>query len=154
MSVQAALERNKHTMFISFFETMQQCENDRDLKYEDIQERYSWNTDEQMWTECQKVTGTFGHMVSISPSLGDLFYMWLVLKHKAGPTSFEDLHTVDGELYPDFKGVCIALGLWEDDSQWIEAMAETVQISHPLCHPRIVLQHPSELQPDISKNNF
>lgn len=57
--------------------------------------------------------------------------MWLPLKHTTDPTSIEDLGTVDGELYHDFKGACIALGLCEDDSQWMEAMAEAVRISHP-----------------------
>jgi hypothetical protein len=42
--------------------------------------------------------------------------MWRLLDHMSGLTSFEDLHTVDGELYPDFKGACISLGLCEDDS--------------------------------------
>jgi hypothetical protein len=58
--------------------------------------------------------------------------MWLLLKHMSGLTSFEDLHTVDGELYPDIKGACISLGLCEDDSKWIESLAEAVQISHLL----------------------
>ncbi|KAL7481391.1 hypothetical protein ACHAW6_009557 [Cyclotella cf. meneghiniana] len=108
MSVQAALERNKRTMLISWFVTMQQCENDCNLEYEDIQERYSWSADERMRTEHQRV---FGRMVSISPSLGSA--------------------TDNGELYPDFKDACIALGLCEDDCQRIEDMAEAVQISHP-----------------------
>lgn len=56
--------------------------------------------------------------------------MRLLLKHRLGPTSFEDLRTVEGELYPDFKGACIAMGLCDDDSQWIQAMEEAVQISH------------------------
>jgi hypothetical protein len=42
---------------------------------------------------------TFSYMVSISPSLCNSFYMWLLVKHASGPTSFEDLHAVDGELY-------------------------------------------------------
>lgn len=129
-SVQNALDRNRRTMLTSFFETMELCPNDRDLKYEDMTERYSWHADSRMWTDRQRETGTFGRMVSVSPNLGDLFYMRLLLKHRLGPTSFEDLRTVEGELYPDFKGACIAMGLCDDDSQWIQAMEEAVQISH------------------------
>jgi hypothetical protein len=70
-------------------------------------------------------------MVSINPNSGDLFYLRMLLRNRAGPTSFEDLRTVDGVIFPDFKGACIAMGLCEDDSQWIEAMKEAVEISTP-----------------------
>lgn len=57
-SVQNALDRNRRTMLTSFFETMERCPNDRDLKYEDMTERYSWHADSQMWTDRQRETGT------------------------------------------------------------------------------------------------
>jgi hypothetical protein len=44
-STAEALERNSRTMLISYFETMARCEHDRNLKYEDIQERYSWHAE-------------------------------------------------------------------------------------------------------------
>jgi hypothetical protein len=72
----------------------------------------------------------------------------MLLKNRAGATSFEDLRTVEGEMHGNFKGVCIALGLCvDDDSQWIEAMNEAVDVATPFvirqlfatilleCHP-------------------
>eukprot|EP00956_Cyclotella_meneghiniana_P009871 scaffold13641_cov42-Cyclotella_meneghiniana.AAC.15 len=146
-SAQTALERNKRTMLTSYFEVMERSEADRDLKYEDIQERYSWHAESRMWTERQRHTGTLGRMISVSPNHGDLFYLRLLLKNKAGATSFDDLKTVNGIVFPDFKGACIELGLCEDDSQWIDTMEEAVEISRPFvirglfcnivleCHP-------------------
>ena len=89
---------------------------------------------EYYWANVDRMSmsnGTFGCMISISSSLGNLFYIWLLLKYTTGPTSFEDLHTFDKELYHDFNGACIDLGLCKDDSRGMEAMVEAVQISHP-----------------------
>jgi hypothetical protein len=36
-----------------------------------------------------------------------------------GSKSFEDLRTVNGQVHPTFKAACLALGLLEDDNQWI-----------------------------------
>ena len=127
----AVLERNKRTMLTSYFEVMQRSPNDRYLKYEDIQDKYSWNSESRLWVERQRDTGVLGRMISVSPSLGDLYYLRLILKHKAGATSFDNLRTIDGTTHSDFRGACIALGLCEDDSQWIEAMEEAVLISVP-----------------------
>lgn len=38
---------------------------------------------------------------------------------------------MDGELYTEFNGACIALELCEDASQSMEAMVDAVLISHP-----------------------
>lgn len=95
---------------------------------------FKTNTPGMLRQECgltDRDTGTLGRIVSISPNQGDLFYLRMLLKNRAGATSFEDLRTVEGEMYPDFKGACIALGLCEDDSQWIEAMNEAVDIATP-----------------------
>ena len=110
---------------------MQQNENDRDLKYEDIQDRYSWHAEERIWTPRQHFTGTLSCMVSINPIQGKLYYFRLLLKHKAGATSFESLRTIDGEIHDTFRSACVASNLCENDTQWIEAMTEAVQISIP-----------------------
>lgn len=43
-----------------------------------------------------------------------------------GATSFNDLKTVNGETYQTFSETCLALGLIEDDDEWIKAMNEAV----------------------------
>ena len=71
-------------------------------------------------------------MVAIHPSSNETFYLRMLLKHVAGPTSYEDLRTTpDGICHPTFRDACIALGLCEDDSQWIACMEEAVAITHP-----------------------
>ncbi|XP_022003820.2 uncharacterized protein LOC110901291 [Helianthus annuus] len=50
-----------------------------------------------------------------------IFLSWMKLK---GPKSFEDIRTVNGHVYPTFRDACYALGLLDDDNEYIEAIKE------------------------------
>lgn len=39
-----------------------------------------------------------------------------------GPTCYEDMRTVNGVMYPSFKDACYAMGLLDDDKEYIEAI--------------------------------
>ena len=52
------------------------------------------------------------------------FFLRLLLHHQTGCCSFENLRTVDGNLYHRFREACRALGLLEDDAHWRTAMEE------------------------------
>ena len=41
---------------------------------------------------------------------------------------FKDLQTVDGELCPTFKAVCVAMNLIENDEMWINCMDEAMNL--------------------------
>src|SRR4029077_7139733 len=49
---------------------------------------------------------------------GERFYVRLLLTVRPGPTSFEDLRTINGELHPTFRAACAALHLLDDDREW------------------------------------
>ena len=63
-------------------------------------------------------------MYYINPTAGERFYLRLLLTAVRGPTSFEHLRTVDGTLYPTFQAACVALGLLDDDREWIDCLTE------------------------------
>ena len=63
-------------------------------------------------------------MYYCNPTAGERFYVRLLLTAVRGPTSFEHLRTVAGTLYPTFQAACVALGLLDDDSEWIDCLAE------------------------------
>lgn len=48
-----------------------------------------------------------------------------------GPTSFENLRTVEGEVCPSYRQACQKLGLLEDDHHWDTALSEASIISMP-----------------------
>lgn len=55
-----------------------------------------------------------------------------MLLHKVkGPTSFNDLRTVDGELCETYQEACLAMGLLESDNQWDETLNEAKHSKSP-----------------------
>ena len=58
------------------------------------------------------------------PSLGEVYYLRVLLNIVKGPTSFEEIKTVDGFIHETFKDACYALGLLDDDKEYIEAIKE------------------------------
>ena len=50
--------------------------------------------------------------------------MRLLLLHRAGATSFEDLRTVDGAVCPTNREACKRLGLVQGDEEYDRAMEE------------------------------
>lgn len=56
----------------------------------------------------------------------------VLLLHVPGPTSFEDLRTVDGVVAPTFKDACIRRQLLEDDTEWDSALEEASTFQMPV----------------------
>ena len=52
----------------------------------------------------------------------------MLLHHKAGATSYEDLRTVDGHIHETFQGACLQLGLITDDREIHHAMNEAAHL--------------------------
>ena len=65
-----------------------------------------------------------GCMYAVPPTAGEKFFLQLLLTQVCGPTSFEDLQTVDGVLHNSFKAACFHCGLLGDDSEWKQCLNE------------------------------
>lgn len=63
-------------------------------------------------------------MYSVSPRDTDKLYLRLLKLHVPGATSYEDLKTINGELAPSFKEVCISLRLLKDDMEYYNTLKE------------------------------
>ena len=132
-SAEAMLETKKYTQLTEYF-TANALHEETDLLYEDYPVKYVWRSDTQFWANREKETVdpcAVGRMVTIHPTSGELFYLRLLLKHRAGAISYEDLRTIDGIVHDDFKSACIYLELCEDDTEWINCLNEAVLLSRP-----------------------
>ncbi|XP_022003818.1 ATP-dependent DNA helicase RRM3-like [Helianthus annuus] len=67
---------------------------------------------------------TVGRIHSVSIASGEPYYLRILLNKVRGPKSFEDIRTVNGELFPTFKDACYAMGLLDDDNEYVEAIKE------------------------------
>ncbi|CAE1313564.1 unnamed protein product [Acanthosepion pharaonis] len=79
----------------------------------------------------QKRRHTRRRVFTVPPSRQECFYLRLLLHEVSGPTSYNNLRTVNGVLCDTFREACLRLGLLEDDSQWDATMAEGALLKMP-----------------------
>ena len=65
-----------------------------------------------------------GRIFYVHPGAGEKYYLWLLLNSVKGLTSYDDIKTVRGILYSTFKDACYALGLLDDDKEYVDAITE------------------------------
>lgn len=74
-----------------------------------------------------KMKEVIGRLCIVHPRNPECFFLRLLLNHIRGPSSFQDLRTIDGVVKDTYRQACIALGLQEDDHHWhIAVMFVTV----------------------------
>ena len=65
-------------------------------------------------------------MYHCNPLQGERFYLRLLLTVVAGAKSFSHLRTVNGIVYDRYQEGCVAMGLLEDDQEWIQSFSEGI----------------------------
>src|SRR2546429_3470229 len=72
----------------------------------------------------------------VQPTEGERYFSRILLTHVSGATSFDNLKTVNGQIYRTFKEACIHLGLLQDDCEWDICLheASTMQTEKQLRH--------------------
>ncbi|XP_074374103.1 uncharacterized protein LOC141714484 [Apium graveolens] len=111
------------TKFTEWLETNKNHEDARELTYSDFPTRWVWNNRDKIWTRRKKGI-SIGRMYFAHPSSGERFYMRMLLNVVKGSTSFECIRTVNRVRYKTFKAACYALGLLDDDKEWIDCLNE------------------------------
>jgi hypothetical protein len=76
-----------------------------------------------MWKE-HKSKFSVGRLYYSHPSSGERYYLRMLLDTVKGCTSFEDIRTINGIVYPTFKEACRVLGFLDDDKEWIDFINE------------------------------
>ncbi len=65
-----------------------------------------------------------GRMYYAHSTLGERYYLRMLLNWVKGATSYEHLWTVDGIEHDTLKNACITMGLLADDNEWHQALEE------------------------------
>lgn len=98
-----------------------------------------------------------GRMYSISPNQTELFHLRLLLIHRKGAKSFDDLKTVNGIIHNTFLETCLALGVIEDDNEWKRALNEAESWMMPQQLRRLfvrILIYCQSMYPELLWNKF
>jgi len=113
------------TTLTAFFEL---CNNDifaKTLKYADVPEYYTWNRSTKKWIRRKRgvpLDGNdprneiwrapaIGRIYTVSPRAGECYFLRMLLNEVTGPTSFENLRTVNNHVCNTFREACHMRGL-------------------------------------------
>ena len=95
----------------------------KELTYVEFPTKFVWKTEQKQWLPRQRGF-SIRQLFFVHPTCGEFYYLRILLNHVKGPTSYEDIKTVDGVFYSTFKQTCYAMGLLDDDNEYIEAIKE------------------------------
>ncbi|XP_052620949.1 uncharacterized protein LOC111908283 [Lactuca sativa] len=95
----------------------------RDLTYVEFPTKFVWVLNCRFWKR-RKTGKAISRIHSVSPNLGETYFLRILLNKVKGLTSFDEIRTVKGETYSSFRDVCYALGLLDDDKEYIDAIKE------------------------------
>ena len=76
------------------------------------------------WQKRKTKKFAIGRIANVSPRSGELYYMRILLTKIKGPRSYEDIRTINGKVYETYRAACDALGLLEDDREFVNAIEE------------------------------
>lgn len=118
------------SMFTEWMQTNRSYDSSRELTYIEFPTKRVWDKAKKEWKVRQK-GDMIGRIYYAHPTSRERFYLRMLLNIAKGPTSFEDIRTVDGVLYDSFKNAYVARGLLEDDNQWDEALNQAAIWASP-----------------------
>ena len=123
------LERGatKETLLTAWFKINQSNPDARNTTYQNFPRTWVYDQKKKAWKPRQRGKA-IGRMYFASPSSGERFYLRLLLTIVPGATSFAHLRTVNNIPYNTFKEACYALGLLQDDHEWIQCLEEAGQM--------------------------
>nr|KAJ0204427.1 hypothetical protein LSAT_V11C500276410 [Lactuca sativa] len=111
------------SMFISWMKCNEINKEARKLTYVEFPTKFVWKPKLLSW-QPRKVGHSIGRIHSVSPKLGETYFLRILLNKVKGPKSFEEIRTTNGEICSSFKDACYNLGLLDDDKEYIEAIKE------------------------------
>ncbi|ETV87170.1 hypothetical protein H257_02145 [Aphanomyces astaci] len=87
--------------------------------YLDFPQYFRFEQKTKLWVGRKNHIKVIGRIDSVSPRQKERFYIRTLLCHKYGPTTFEDLRTVHGTLYPTYEEAALSMGLLENDEEYV-----------------------------------
>ena len=104
------------TTLIGFFKYNAENEDGLEYLYQEFPTDYTHDAKDKTW-HIRKQQPAIGRIYHCNSSMGEKYYLRLLLTTVRGPQSFEYLRTLHEIQYPTFKSACIPLGLLADDNE-------------------------------------
>ena len=113
----------RRTMLTEWFVANQRYPTARELTYLEFPSKWRWVPSTRSW-EPRQSGGKIGRLYYVHPSVGERYYLRMLLMVVKGAQSYEDVRTYNGILYFTFKEACNARGLLSNDQEWYDAFDE------------------------------
>ncbi|XP_022014218.1 uncharacterized protein LOC110913706 [Helianthus annuus] len=111
------------SIFMQWMKLNETNEDARKLTYVEFPSKFVWILKDRCW-QVRKLYQCVGLIHSVSPALGEPYFLRILLNKVKGPRSFEEIRTVNGQLFLTFRDACYAMGLLDDDNEYVEAIKE------------------------------
>ena len=113
------------TMFLAWFDCCEIYPEARALTYAELPTKFVYNSKEKVWNPRNKGFA-IGRLAPVSLSSSPLYFLRVLINKIKGPRSYDDVKTVNAIVLPSFEDACYALGLLDDDKEYIEALKECI----------------------------
>jgi hypothetical protein len=123
--------RNEDSMLTEWFTYNQHHPEARGILYHDFPKYFTWNVKDNCWQPRKNSAYQAGRLVSANPAEGDRYFLWVLLNHVTGATSWRHLRTVNGVHYHSFRVAACAAGLIEDDNTLDNCLTECAMFRMP-----------------------
>ncbi|XP_027941254.1 uncharacterized protein LOC114195057 [Vigna unguiculata] len=130
-------DNNSKTMLTQFFALNQRDPQSRTFLYRKIPEHYCWNNRHKEWYPRRSNKKVIGRIYTVSPFEGDKFFLWVLLSHIRGPTSWEYLLSPNETYCYTFKKAAEKWGFLESDNNIHECLVEASTLQMPYALRRL-----------------
>nr|GEV41665.1 DNA helicase [Tanacetum cinerariifolium] len=134
------LPGKKNTTLTEWFAYSANNETGRHLSYLEFSLEFVWHSDSKSWSPRRNIKSSIGRLAYVHPTLGELFFLRLLLCHRNGCRDFLEVQTIYDVFYPTYRATCEALGLLGDDREW-ETTLEEACVSATSEQLRFVFSH-------------
>ncbi|XP_071699577.1 uncharacterized protein [Rutidosis leptorrhynchoides] len=108
------------SMFIGWMKCNVSNQEARELTYVEFSTKFIWRKDNRIWSRRKNNIGAIGSIHHVAPAFGDLFYLRILFNKVKGPTFYQDIRTVNGNIFNNYIDACYELGLLDDDKEYID----------------------------------
>ncbi len=131
------------TKLTAYFKLYSEGTESRPILYPDIYQYYTWDSKNKKWVkrahqrsilsldgESDVMSDTVGRIpiISLTPAQSEMYFLRMLLYHKAGAKGFADLRTVNGVEQPTYQEACLQMGILDDDSEIDKVLEEAASV--------------------------
>ena len=112
------------SMFTAWMELNKTDEDARELTYVQIPTKFVFKKEKRKWFP-RKQGLSVGRIHYVPESVGECYYLRMLLNHVKGPTEWDDFKRWNKVVHNTFKEACNARGLLDNDKEYITAIQDS-----------------------------